>query len=77
MACCGEENEDESAYADFAKQKSHDSLSLYDAESQALALYDQLVELRLEKAILEAQLEIPSGKYRLGLSRASQLIRDQ
>lgn len=64
MALYGEANksfEDESAYAEFAKQKSHDNLSLYEAESQALALYDQLVELRLEKAILEARQEISSG----------------
>lgn len=53
---------DDSAYVHLAKQTSRDNLSLYQAESQALALYDQLVELRLEKALIEAQLETPSGK---------------
>lgn len=53
--------EDDSAYVDLAEQTSHDNLLLYKAESQALALYDQLVELRLEKAILEAQLQTSSG----------------
>ena len=53
---------DDSAYVHLAKQTSRDNLSLYKAESQVLALYDQLVELRLEKALIEAQLETPSGK---------------
>lgn len=53
--------EDDSAYVDLAQQTSHDNLSLYQAESQALALYDQLVELRLAKAIAEAETETPSG----------------
>lgn len=52
--------EDDSAYVHLAKPTSHDNLSLYKAESQALALYDQLVELRLEKAVMEAQLESTS-----------------
>lgn len=54
--------EEDSAYVHLAKPTSHDNLSLYKAESQALALYDQLVELRLEKAVMEAQLETTSGK---------------
>lgn len=57
-------SKDESMYANLVELKSHDTLLLYEAESQALALYDQLVELRLEKAILEAQKKIPAGKYR-------------
>lgn len=51
----------DSAYVDFAQPTSRDNLLLFHAESQALALYDQLVELRLEKAVAEAQLETPSG----------------
>lgn len=53
--------EDDSAYVDLAQQTSRDNLFLYEAESQVLALYDQLAELRLEKAVIEAQLETPSG----------------
>lgn len=53
--------EDDSAYVDLAQPTSHDNLLLFNAESQALALYDQLVELRLEKAVAEAQLDTPSG----------------
>ncbi|MCJ1424322.1 hypothetical protein MMC29_002209 [Sticta canariensis] len=51
--------EDDSVYVDLAQQTSRDNLLLYEAESQALALYDQLAELRLEKAVVEAQLETP------------------
>ena len=53
--------EDDSAYVDLAQQTSRDNLLLYEAESRALALYDQLAELRLEKALAEAQLATPSG----------------
>ena len=53
--------EDDSLYVDLAQKTSRDNLLLYEAESQALALYDQLAELRLEKAVVEAQLETPSG----------------
>ena len=53
--------EDDSVYVDLAQQTSRDNLLLYEAESQALALYDQLAELRLEKAVVEAQLENPPG----------------
>lgn len=53
--------DDDSAYVDLAQRTSHDNLSLYKAESQALALHDQLVDLSLEKAVAEALLENPSG----------------
>lgn len=56
------ENSDlDAAFLDYAKHESVDSLSLYEIESEILCLYDQLIELRLERAILETQLELPSG----------------
>lgn len=48
-------------YEKYATQKPQDRLFLYEAESQILALYDQLVQSRLEKALLEAAIESPSG----------------
>ncbi len=65
------ESEDDFAYEDFTKQKPQDSLFLYEAESQILCLYDQLVELRLEKAILRAQIDTSPGT-----STSFQLIFD-
>lgn len=53
--------DDDDGFVELAKQESRDSLSLYDTEGQVLTLYDQLVELKLEKAIFEAQLELSSG----------------
>lgn len=46
---------------DFAKDEPSDSLLLFAAECQVLTLYDQLADLRLEKALLEAQLSLRSG----------------
>lgn len=54
-------SEDDSAYAELANYQSQDDLLLYGAESQVLGLYDQLDELRLERAVLEAHQEISSG----------------
>ena len=48
-------------YEKYAIQKPQDRLFLCEAESQILTLYDQLVQLRLEKALLEAAIETPSG----------------
>lgn len=48
-------------YEKYATQKPQDRLFLYEAESQILALYDQLVQSRLEKALLEAAIETPPG----------------
>lgn len=45
----------------YATQKPQDRLFLYEAESQILTLYDQLVQSRLEKALLEAAIETPPG----------------
>lgn len=61
-----EDNVDKSSEADeklgeFAKDGPKDSLSLYEAESQVLTLYDQLADLRLETALFEAQADIQSG----------------
>lgn len=61
-----EEKADKPSEADeelekFAKDGPRDSLSLYEAESQVLTLYDQLADLRLETALFEAQADIQSG----------------
>lgn len=45
----------------YTSQKPQDRLFLYEAESQILTLYDQLVQSRLEKALLEAAIETPPG----------------
>lgn len=44
-----------------ATQIPQDRLFLYEAESLVLTLYDQLVQSRLEKALLEAAIETPPG----------------
>lgn len=46
---------------EFMKDESSDSLLLYAAECQVLTLYDQLADLILEKALLEAQLRSQPG----------------
>lgn len=51
----------DAAFASFAAQKSGDALPFYEIEGQILELWDQLNELRLEKALLEAQGTVPSG----------------
>lgn len=48
-------------YEKYATQKPQDMLFLYEAESQILTLYDQLVQSRLEKALLEATVETSAG----------------
>ena len=51
----------DAAFAGFAAHKSGDALPFYEIEGQILELWDQLNELRLEKALLEAQDTIPIG----------------
>lgn len=49
----------DAAFADLAGHKSGDVLPFYEIEGQILELWDQLNELRLEKALLEAQEKVP------------------
>ena len=56
-----ENSELDTAIIRYANHEPIDKLSLYEVERQILCLYDQLIELRLERAILEAQLELPPG----------------
>ena len=51
----------DAAFADFAAYKPGDALPFYEIEGQVLGLWDQLNELRLEKALLEAQNTVPIG----------------
>lgn len=45
----------DAAFAEFAAHESGDTLPFYKIEGQVLALWDQLNELKLEQALLEAQ----------------------
>lgn len=57
----------DATFADLAAHKSGDAIPFYEIEGQILGLWDQLNELRLEKALLEAQNSQPLGKdVRLG-----------
>ena len=60
-----ENSELDAAFADYANHELVDTVSLYEIESQILCLYDQLIELRLERAILDSQIELPSGAGQL------------
>lgn len=60
-----ENSELDAAFADYANHELVDTLSLYEIESQILCLYDQLIELRLERAIIDSQIESPSGAGQL------------
>ena len=51
------------AFAEFAVHESGDTLCFYEVEGQVLALWDQLNELRLEQALLEAQITSSSGAF--------------
>ena len=51
----------DAAFAGFAAQKLGDALLFYEIEGQILELWDHLNELRLEKALLEAQDTVPIG----------------
>ena len=52
----------DAAFADLAAHKPGDALPFYEIEGQILEQWDQLNELRLEKALLEAQATAPSGE---------------
>ena len=50
-------------FAEISTTKlSHNVRPLSDTENEILGLYDQLLELQLERAILEAQLDLTSCK---------------
>lgn len=51
----------DAAFAGFAARQSGDALPFYEIEGQILELWDQLNELRLEKALLEAEDSVPIG----------------
>lgn len=50
------------AFAAYADDESGDALPFYEAEGQVLALWDQLNELKLEMALLEASMNPPPGE---------------
>ncbi len=52
----------DTTFAGLAAHKSGDALPFYELEGQILELWDQLNELKLEKALLEAQGATPIGK---------------
>lgn len=47
------------AFADLASYRSGDAIPFYETEGQILELWDQLNELRLEQALLEAETTVP------------------
>ena len=51
----------ETAFAGLAAHESGDTVPFYEAEGQVLALWDQLNELKLEQAILQAPSSSSSG----------------
>ncbi|KAL2046359.1 hypothetical protein N7G274_001806 [Stereocaulon virgatum] len=53
----------DAAFADLATHESGDTLPFYEAEGQLLALWDQLNELKLEQALLEAQNTMSGGEF--------------
>lgn len=60
-----EDSELEAGFLQYANHELADDLSLYAIESEILCVYDQLMELRLERAILDMQLELPAGARQL------------
>lgn len=52
----------DAAFAEVAAHKPGDAIPFYELEGQILELWDQLNELTLERAILEAQSVLPLGK---------------
>ncbi len=60
-----DDSELEAGFVSYASDESVDELSLYAIESEILCLYDQLIELRLERAILDTQLDLPAGPREL------------
>lgn len=53
----------DAAFADLATHKPGDAIPFYEIEGQILELWDQLNELRLEMALLEAQNTAPLSQY--------------
>ena len=51
----------DTAFAEYGTHKSGDTLAFYEIEGQVLALWNQLNELKLEQALLQAQLTSSSG----------------
>ena len=51
----------ETAFAGLAAHESGDTVPFYEIEGQVLALWDQLNELKLEQALLQAPLTSSSG----------------
>ena len=51
----------ETAFAVLAAPESGDTVPFYEVEGQVLALWDQLNELKLEQALLQAPLPSSSG----------------
>ena len=51
----------ETAFAGLAAHESGDTVPFYEIEGQVLALWDQLNELKLEQALLQAPLPSSSG----------------
>ena len=49
----------DAAFAELAAHKLGDVIPFYELEGQVLELWDQLSELTLERAILEAQSALP------------------
>lgn len=62
-----ENSELDIAFVKYANHEPVDRLSLYEIERQILCLYDQLIDIRLEGAILEAQLELSPGTKKFGI----------
>lgn len=50
-----------SGFAELSTHESGDTLPFYRAEGEVLELWDQLQELKLEQALLEAQINLNSG----------------
>ena len=55
------EGDPATAFAGLATHESGDTVPFYELEGQVLALWDQLNELKLEQALLEAPLISSSG----------------
>ena len=51
----------EIAFAGLAAHESGDTVPFYEVEGQVMALWDQLNELKLEQALLQASLTSSSG----------------
>ena len=63
-------------FASFAADEPSDTLTFYTLEAQLLALWDQLNELKLEKALLQAQLQIKPSAGKCSHTPCYGLITD-